>query len=120
MLVSFFVIYNVKAILPAEPKDFVGEWQFENPNAPYNYQKGTFLLQEQEDELVGKLKFSDGYEVKLQDVVVEDGVLTFGMNIESYYITVTSKVDGEKLTGKVVTPDGDLPLEAVKVKKEEE
>ena len=120
LLISCFIVANVNALNPATQKDFIGEWKFSNPNAPYNYQVGTFSLQENEDELVGKLKFADGYTVDLQDLVVKEGVLTFGMNVESYYVTVRTTVEGDKLKGTVATPDGDLPFEAVKVKKEEQ
>src|SRR5690554_5306652 len=120
LMAGLFLGAQVYASTPADQTDFVGKWKFDNTHAPYIYQQGTFDLHENEGALVGELEFSDGYAVDLQDLNVKEGILTFGMNIESYYITVSTTVEDEKLKGTVVTPDGDMPFEAVKVTKEEQ
>lgn len=119
MLATLLIISTVRAFPPSEKKDFLGDWKFENPHAPDGYNQGTFSIQEKEDELTGILKFSDGYKVDLRNFVLTDGVLKFSMNVESYDVYVTATVEEDKLKGTAMTPDGDLPFEAVKVKKEE-
>lgn len=120
MLAGLLIVSTVKAFAPSEKKDFLGDWKFENPHAPYGYHQGTFSIQEKEDDLTGNLKFTDGYKVDLKNFVLTDGTLRFSMVVDSYDITITTTVEGDKLKGTALTPDGDLPFEAVKVKKEDQ
>lgn len=97
-------------------KEIIGEWKYEVPTAPYGYEKGVMVLAEKEGKLTGEVKLADGYKIELKNVEFSGGVLKCGLYVDYEYITVTSKVEGKKMTGTVKTPDGELKLTADKVK----
>ena len=109
---------SFNASAKAHPKDIIGEWKYEVPSAPYGYEAGILAFSEKEGKLAGALKLNDGSEINLQDVNLENDVLTFGVYIEGGYVTINTKIDGETLDGTVTTPDGEMKMTAKKVKTE--
>ena len=108
----------LKAVPPGDKKDFLGDWKFENPYAPESYQKGFLLIEEKENTLAGEIKFADGYKVLMRDIVYAEDVLRFMINVEGYSINIKATLEGNKIKGSAATPDGNLPFEAERVKKE--
>ena len=100
----------------ANNKPVLGEWKFQVPTAPYGYEKGVMVFTEKEAKLAGEVKMADGYKIDLKNIEYADGVLKFGLYIDYEYISATSKIEGDKMTGSVKTPDGEMKLSAEKVK----
>jgi hypothetical protein len=117
MLVALLITGILGAVTPPEKKDFLGEWKFESPYAPEGYQKGIFIIKEKENALAGELKFSDAYKLDIKDMVITDGVLKFGINVDGSYVNVKATIEEGKLKGSAASPEGDLPFEATKVEK---
>jgi hypothetical protein len=59
---------------------------------------------------------ADGYKIDLKNIEYADGVLKFGLYIDYEYISATSKIEGDRMTGSVKTPEGEMKLSAEKVK----
>ena len=104
LIILFALMFNV-ATVSADEKDVVGTWDYSAPNAPYEYSKGQIIITEGEDKLEGKVDI-DGYEMKLNSVKVEDGVLSFSLYVEGEYVSVKLTINGDNLEGKASTSEG--------------
>ena len=107
---------TVNAAVTMGNKDVVGEWKFESPNAPYGYDKGSFLISEKEGKLVGEVKFADGYKMELKEVSFVEGNFKCKLYIDYEAIGLNAKIEGKKMTGIADSPEGALPFTAEKVK----
>ena len=116
-LALIFAVVHSHAMAPAEKKDFVGEWKFDIPHAPYGYQQGTIFILEKKEELTGEIKFSDGEKVKMEKLSVTNGVLNFQLYVESGYVNGKATIEGNKFKGTAITSEGEIPFEAIKVVK---
>ena len=95
-------------------KSVAGKWQYSVPEAPSGYEKGVIFLVEKDKALSGDLVLDSGYKVKLSNVSLKSDTLRLGAYVESEYVTVVSKVKGNKIEGKVDTSMGILGLKAEK------
>ena len=107
---------TVNAATAGNNKKIVGEWKYEASAAPYGYEKGVLIIAEKDGKLTGQVKFEDGYKIDLKNVTFTDGVFKCGLYVDYEYINVKAKVEGKKMKGAVSTPDGELPINASKVK----
>lgn len=110
------VIGSVNVSSAADVKEVVGSWKYEVPSAPYGYEKGTLIFTEKEGKLVGEVKFADGYKIEMKNVTYENGELKGGLYVDYEYVSVKAKIEGNKMTGAVNTPDGEMKLNAEKQK----
>lgn len=105
----------VNAAVSQSNKGIVGEWKYEAPAAPYGYEKGSLNISEKEGKLVGEVKFEDGYKIELKNITYADGVFKCGLYVDYEYVSIKTKVDGNKMKGAVDTPEGEMPITATKV-----
>jgi hypothetical protein len=92
----------------------LGTWKIDVPDAPPEYAKCTLTFTEAEGKLAAKLVFEDGFTVKPPTVTFAKGSVNFAVTIEGSNIPVTGKVENNKITGKVDSPDGPLDFTAVR------
>jgi hypothetical protein len=119
MILTFLfavVIGSANAVVSPASKDVVGNWKYEVPSAPYGYDKGTLVITEKEGKLAGEVKFADGYKITMKDVTYEEGVLKCGLYVDYEYVSVKAKIEGNKMTGTVNSPDGEMKITAEKEK----
>ena len=119
MILTFLfaiAVTTVTAGKASNNQDVVGNWKYEVPSAPVGYDKGTLAISEKEGKLVGEVKFADGYKIDLKDVAYDEGILKCGLYIDYQYISVKTKIEGNKMTGTVNTPDGEMKISAEKEK----
>jgi hypothetical protein len=116
LLFAAFIAITSNAAVSSDNNDVVGEWKYEVPNAPYGYQQGVISFTEENNELSGEVKFSDGYKVKLKEVSYEEGKLTLGLYIDYEYITVKADVEEGAMKGNVNTSEGKMNFTAEKIK----
>ena len=90
-------------------KNFVGEWHYEAPNAPYGYEKGVFKFTKVKKELLGTVSIGQ-YETDLQAISVEDNVMKFYIMMEGTQVDVELTFDKKKFNGFARTYQGDQPL----------
>jgi hypothetical protein len=95
----------------------IGTWNYKVEYAPEGYDKGQMVFSEKEGKVVGEVKI-EGYSIPVKNLEIIEGQYKFGVEIDYGYIPITIKVDGNKLTGKANTPDGDMPIQATKAKPE--
>lgn len=95
----------------------VGTWNYKVEYAPEGYDKGQMVFSEKEGKVVGEVRI-EGYSIPVKNLEHAEGQFKFGVEIDYGYIPITIKVDGDKLTGKANTPDGDMPIQGTKAKPE--
>lgn len=95
----------------------VGTWNYKVEYAPEGYNKGQMVFSEKEGKVVGEVRI-EGYSIPVKNLEFVEGQFKFGVEIDYGYIPITIKVDGDNLTGKANTPDGDLPIQGIKAKPE--
>lgn len=110
-----FVIGAFTNVNAQSNKTVVGEWKYNVPEAPYGYEKGVIALAEKNKVLSGDLVFDSGYKVKLSNVSLKADTLRLGVYVESEYVTVVSKVKGNKMDGIVDSSQGKMTLKAEKI-----
>ncbi|MGD9328458.1 MAG: hypothetical protein PVH48_05775 [Cyclobacteriaceae bacterium] len=113
LIILFALMFNVATVSAKD--NVVGTWDYSAPNAPYEYSKGQIIITEGEDKLEGKVDI-DGYEMKLNSVKVEDGVLSFSLYVEGEYVSVKLTVNGDSLEGKASTSEGLLEVTGKRAK----
>lgn len=91
-----------------------GTWKYSAPQAPYEYNSGTFIF----DELAGKpsvtVRFRSGSEVKAEDVKIVGDSITFNVTVEYEPVKVAGKFMGQKFSGKANSSQGIMDLTAEK------
>jgi hypothetical protein len=99
-----------------EPK---GKWNFEAPYAPEGFTAGVIEVGTAEKKLTATVSFTgNDTKIPLENVKFENDTLTCSINIEGSTVSITLKFDEtDKMSGKAVTPDGELPLTMIREKK---
>lgn len=115
MLLTIFATTVFQITAAPVNDDLLGEWKFESPNAPYGYNKGSFVISEREGILAGEIKFADGTKIETKNLKFEENVLKFNISVEYNNISVKATVEGDKMKGTAGTPEGNLPFEAQKI-----
>lgn len=110
ILIMFFSIQ-----LRAEVKDkpLIGEWAYEVSDAPYGYEKGSLIFSEKDGKTVCSIKLEAG-ELEVSNLKIEEEKITFTTYVDGNQINVDLTREGDKLTGKVDSPEGPKTLTAIK------
>jgi hypothetical protein len=119
MAVAFISAVNgqdSKSKVTYEPK---GKWLFEAPYAPEGFTAGTIDIGTAEKKLTAVLAFTGNEnQIPLENVKFENDSLSCGINIEGSYVEISLKFEeADKMAGKAVTPDGEIPLTLAREKK---
>jgi len=113
LFVLISVITGVSSAAGAGNKDVVGTWKYSVPSAPEGMTAGDIIIKEADNgSLAGKVVFQDGSSVELKNVKYAGVELSFGLNVESEYVSVKAKVTGKKMEGQVTTPEGLMSITA--------
>ena len=94
--------------------DVKGIWDYKVPAAPYEYSTGKLIFDETEGKPTVTVKFTNGSEIKAQDVLVEDGSFSFGVQVENEYVKVSGNLANDQISGKVDSSQGTMDLTAEK------
>ena len=92
-----------------------GTWNYSAPEAPYEYSKGQIILNENGDILEGKVNI-DGYEMKLNNLKLEDDLLSCSLYVEGEYVSVKLTFKKNKFEGTANTPEGTITVTGEKAK----
>ncbi len=100
-----------------ELKKILGLWDFSAPNAPQQYQKGTLMLKEVEQKLVGVFTV-EGQVLPIPKIAFTDDILNLDFEVESTPITLKMVLKDGVLEGTTETPNGPVTVTARPSKKE--
>ena len=116
ILVLGFVFQTAKPV-PADNSSVIGSWKCAVIDVPYEYSNSVITIAEKEGKLTGVVKFDSGEEIKLSTVKLTNNQLVLTLYVEGYSVTVDGKVNGNKITGTVDSPEGRVNFTATKVVK---
>lgn len=111
-----FVFQNQLSFAGDKKTEMIGSWKCEVANAPSEYLQSTIIISEKEGKLTGKAMFSSGEEILFDTVEIVDDQLRVTLNVDYNTIRINTRVEKEKMTGSVFTPDRELVLVATKLK----
>jgi hypothetical protein len=114
LLIAVFPVRLTQAGDKDKNKDIIGSWKCEVNSAPYEYSKSTLTISEKDGKLNGTVKFENGYSVNVRTISFEKNELVMELYVDYNYIKVTGKLDKNKITGTVNTPEGAMNIVANK------
>ena len=109
-------IWASNAMEATSANQFVGTWNFEACEAPYEYSSGQFIVDDVDGKTTVTIKFPDGSKLKAQKVSCDKNSLSFMLNIEYNEVTVSCGLKSGKLIGIADSGEGELEITAVKKK----
>lgn len=92
--------------------DLVGTWKYTVSNVPPEYESGFMTFEQKDNKTTGYLGQQERMEMK--ELTVDQGKVTFKLDFQGGILTVTMTQDGDKLSGTIVSQDGEFPITAVK------
>ena len=98
--------------------DPVGKWKFSAPDAPYGYEAGTIEVKKADDKYTATIMFEDfDYKFEGEKVKFADDKLSLSLYLDGEDIYLVMKfTDKDKLSGKAIYSEGELPLTAKRAK----
>lgn len=118
LLTALFVVTLSFSVIAQNKVKVTGNWKYEVPQAPYEYDKGTISFAEKENVLSGELVFNSGYTVKLNNVTLKNDTLQANAYVEGERVVLLAKVLKDKMNGTTDTSMGKMTFKAEKVVKD--
>lgn len=94
-------------------KPILGEWLYEVSDAPYGYEKGSLIFSEKDGKTICVVKIEAG-ELAASNLKIEKDIVSFTTVVEGSSVNVELKLEKNKLSGKVDSPEGPKTITAVK------
>jgi beta-galactosidase len=116
LLVAMFAALNVNAL--NTEKAIEGTWNYTAEHAPYDYQKGQMVFFEEERETRVKIVIGE-HSMAAQGLSIDGENVEFVVFVESEPVFFELKMNGKKMTGKVDSPEGEMPIELVRAQTDE-
>lgn len=92
--------------------NLIGTWKYTVSNVPPEYETGTMTFEQKDSKTTGYL--GDTEKMEMKELTVDQGKVTFKLDFQGGILTVTLNQDGDKLSGTIVSQDGEFPITAVK------
>jgi len=99
-----------------EKLTLLGLWDYSAPDAPYEYSTGKLQFSELNGKPAGKVIGADGSQIQVKDLKIENTSFSFAVEIEYETVKVSGKLVNGKISGKADSPEGELPITAVRSK----
>jgi hypothetical protein len=100
-------------------KNAIGTWEYNIPEASYEYQNGKLIIEKKEGKLTGHF-LSGAENTTIEKVSFKENKLSFiyffdteGQEIE---LTFNLTIDKDKFKGSLSTPEGSMSMTGVKKK----
>ncbi len=114
-LALIFGLFIGNAFTTAKVKEVIGTWNYEAPEAPYEYSVGQLIFTLNGSAIEGVIKIGD-YEIDMKNIKVEGGEVSFGAYIDGEYVSTKTTIKKGVMTGKTSTSEGTIKVTAEKEK----
>jgi len=120
-LILFIFFVNVSGQAGTAKTDPAGKWKFEAPYAPEGYTSGIIEVGFADKKYTSNIMFTGSeYKLTAEKTKFENDSLAFVIYIEYENITIGLKMeDMNKMTGKAVYSEGEIPLTLTRVVEKE-
>lgn len=110
-----FALFTIASTQLLDDHSPVGVWAFNVNQAPWEYNQGTIIFEENEEgELTGVIHFHTGQELTIGSITLEGDELTFDVTVDGNDVRSVVNISADELSGHVVTMDGNMPFSAVR------
>jgi hypothetical protein len=116
LLMLVLIVAGTSSLYAQKKVDPAGTWTYSAPDAPYEYNTGDIVIDKDGNELTVKIKLGDYYEVKGQNVALEEDQLTFTVYIEGESVSIKGTVGKEEIEGTASYSEGTIRFKAKKKK----
>lgn len=117
LLVAFVASSFTNSTTLINDKNVVGTWEYNIPEASYEYQNGKLIIEKKEGKLTGHF-FNDGTKAPIEKVSFKENKLSFifmfdadGQELE---LNFNLTVENNKFKGSLSTPQGSMAMTGVK------
>lgn len=83
-------------------KSFIGNWDYECIDAPYEYSTGILIIKQKDNKPVVEVLYNDGTKIVAESVKIIKGILFFDIYVEDNPINIELKKVDANLSGKVL------------------
>jgi hypothetical protein len=90
-------------------KKFVGDWEYEAPNAPYGYQNGLISLTKEKKALKGTISIGS-YSSDLDEIVTKKNKLNGVVIVEGERVELELNFDKDTFEGMAKSSQGNIPM----------
>jgi hypothetical protein len=90
-------------------KKFVGDWEYEAPNAPYGYQNGLISLTKEKKALKGTISIGS-YSSDLDEIVTKKNKLNGVVIVEGERVELELNFDKDTFEGIAKSSQGNIPM----------
>ena len=90
-----------------------GTWEYLITGIPDGDQSGTMTIMEGSDGMSGKIS-SDAGETDLEDLVIEDNILTATFSVQGYDIEMKGTFEGDTYKGNISVAGYEFPVTATR------
>ena len=90
-------------------KKFVGDWEYEAPNAPYGYQNGIISLTKEKKALKGTISIGS-YSSDLDEIVTKKNKLNGVVIVEGERVELELNFDKDTFEGMAKSSQGNIPM----------
>lgn len=101
------------AFLVDSGSELTGIWKFNLPEVPEGYNEGHIEFAQKQSGLEGKFVTDNGT-FPMQRLVVSNDSVTCDLTIQSAHLQAILVKSKDTLSGKILTPEGDLPIIAIR------
>jgi hypothetical protein len=112
LLLVASLIFVLAAATDIDENGITGNWTFEVPDAPWEYNNGKMMFTKVDEELNGKIQFHTGRELTIPSVTIGENRFTFVVYVEGYRVETHLTRDGDTLSGYAETPEGNMDIRA--------
>jgi hypothetical protein len=119
LLVAFVASSFSASTTLLNDKNVIGTWEYNIPEASYEYQNGKLVIEKKEGKLTGHF-LSNAEKTAIKKVTFKENKLSFiyffdadGQEIE---LTFNLTIDKDKFKGSLSTPEGSMSMTGLKKK----
>lgn len=113
ILLAILCVLFVMQTSWAQEENWVGTWQYEAPQADYQYQKGKIIFTMEDGELTAVLNVNENL-LPADQLEVSENEASFRVMIQGEPIKISLTKDDEKLSGEASYSQGTVPITAEK------
>ena len=97
--------------------EILGSWKYKISDVPPEYETGILQFEKQEDKIVGFIGNSPDRKMPVKNLTTVEDKVSFKLDFDGGEISVNLKREGDKMTGKLTTSDGEFAIQAEKVER---